>query len=246
MIPVQELLATQGQQMDESIHLSTKRELNRHKDAPYLDFLLAKSLSWAHYAKDDDDFLSYALSYLGSSDKIDADVIKDYSLYMGPEQLSISLCNIRKFRDLVKNVVPDFKTCTISDLMAFQKKAYNILRRHYLNGTLTGIGPWLFLAPYKLHLCLERNLWKDPAIDGIILPTGKQVIRGIKNLIRNHPKAIRSVNAHDLTEEEGDLDTGYARDCLIHGESKQMALSAKSRVLHINSGLWMLGSGGLV
>jgi hypothetical protein len=209
----------------------------------YFNFLLAKSISWAHYALEEDDFLDFAIPYFQSTKAVNAKNAANFSTHMGVDQLSIVLCNLRKFKDLLQNILPDLITCSAKDLVGFQQKAYGILSRHHHKGTLTGIGPWLYLAPFKIHLCLQRNLWADPAIDSIFLPTGIQVIRGVKELIRNYPGVIQTASSQDLVEDEGGLDEGYARDCLIHNESKNIAVQTNSRVVHVNTGLWKLGKG---
>jgi len=127
------------------------------------------------------------------------------------------------------------------------------LQEHFLEvtdqlrkqGFIYGIGPWLFCAPFKIVAAHRRELWNDPALDGVLMPVGLEVNRGVRKLIRQRTSWTKGIDENMIGEEEGDLMEGMGTVALVQDLSKKIARSFDSRVIHVNSGLYLYGRGEL-
>jgi len=231
-------LAVEGLTRNIQISNDNVAILNKYPNNDYLSVVFSIALCWTAHAHNNDGFIDYAVEFFDSDKPISDDECKKHCMRAGYENLAISMYNLRKFKN--KLVVPDFRNCSAKNLVKFQNRSYSILVTNKTNGSITNIGPWLFLGPLKIILSIEQRLWNDPDIDTLILPSGQEVIRGMRTLISN-THLIRSLTPIDLIEIEGDIYSGHARDCMINNELKNIAISGNSRVLHINTAIHMLG-----
>ena len=71
------------------------------------------------------------------------------------------------------------------------------------------------------------------------------MVRAVRNLIRSGYTYFRGLHLGMLDEEEGGLKEGLGTVLLVQNGSKKIAQIAKTRVLHINSGLYLHGRGEL-
>ena len=73
------------------------------------------------------------------------------------------------------------------------------------------------------------------------MPLGRQVIRSIRQLISENSPYAKGLHVGML--EEGTLLNGMAIITVVQAMEKKMATDAETRVLHINSGLYLAGKG---
>ena len=73
------------------------------------------------------------------------------------------------------------------------------------------------------------------------MPLGSEVIRGIKKLIKRKNKYLEGYDIYMFKEEEGGLIEDKAIVELVHNISKKIASDYDTRVMHVNSGLYLLG-----
>jgi len=111
------------------------------------------------------------------------------------------------------------------------------------NGSISGIGPWLFCAPFKILTCYRKSFWLDGKTDEIRMPLGLEVVRGFEKLIAKKTQYTQGIDASMFSEEEGGLLEGMATVEIAHGITKKIAQAVGSRALHVNSGLYLLGRG---
>jgi len=240
MTPVHGFLAQEGLASNLALHVGLSNTFAKYQGHDTLSIAFAQSLLWTAHAHNNDGFLDYAIPFFESTALVSDSEVCRHSMRGGPDTLATTLINLRHFKNDLK--VPDFHTCSAMDFVKFQKRAYAVIVYGKTSGTITYIGPWLFLGPMKIILCSEQRLWNDPDIDTLILPSGIEVIRGIRILLRD-TNLITSLVPEDLVEIEGDIFSGHARDCMINNQLKNIAVTAKSTVLHINTACQLLGMG---
>jgi hypothetical protein len=241
MTPVHRFLAQEGLTSNLKLHVVLSNTFTKYQGHETLSIVFAQSLLWTAHAHDNDGFLDYAIPFFESTAMVSDSEVRRHAMRGGHDTLATTLINLRHFKNDLK-VVPDFHTCSAKDFVKFQKRAYTTIVNGKSAGTITYIGPWLFLGPMKIILCAEQRLWNDPDIDTLILPSGVEVIRGIRILLRD-TNLITSLVPEDLVEIEGDIYSGHSRDCLINNQLKNIAVKANSTVLHINTACQLLGMG---
>jgi hypothetical protein len=203
----------------------------------YLSVVFATSLLWTHHAHNLRAYLDYAVPFMESKKSVDQNQVRLHMGQHGEDALAISLTNLRVLRnELKKGRIPDFKTCPAKDIWFFQNRMIRVINQGCINGTLTGIGPWLTYGPSKIILCFESRLWGDPDAETIILSTGMEVIRGVRILVNEG-----FIDASILPFLEDDL----AQNPIIHREFQKLARIVGSTAMHINTATHMLGRGDI-
>jgi len=109
-------------------------------------------------------------------------------------------------------------------------------------GKARGIGAWLFLGPFKIILAQETRLWNNQEIDSIILPSGFEVCRGIRKIVRAGYPVCKGFDEYCIKNEEKTLSDEYASDLLIQDLLTKVAVIGNTRTIHINSAFYLYGS----
>jgi len=101
------------------------------------------------------------------------------------------------------------------------------------------VGPWTFYGAFKIFLVHETHLWSDPTIDAIRLPMGGE------------PHGYSFERGWTLLEQlsivppigsASGFTDGLRRADQVHAEVTKLAGLAGTRSLHINSGIYCIGS----
>ncbi len=237
-------LAIEGESLNNRIH-DRHAPLIGHYNATngnsYFAVVLGSALQWTHHATDGNDFLDYAIPWFDSNDPLDLNILDNFDGYLGIESLISGMTGLKIFKDAVNAILPDFEHCDAKDIVKCQQQALRHITRLIDNHQISGVGTWLFLGPFKIILTIENKHWADSNIDAIVLPTGREVVKGIMRLLNEFPQFC-NFDRNWLNENEPGLRVGYATEQLIHTECIRIANIANSRAVHINSGLWLYGA----
>jgi hypothetical protein len=209
----------------------------------YFSIALSIALTWTKHAQYEFEFIKYACSFFKKETDLDYRVLAKYHYRFGDGGLADAMTGLLEYRDAIKNIIPDFASCDSKAFKKFQDRSLNILLNLKEMGKAYGVGPWLFLGPIKIIVGMEKRLWRDPGIDAIILPSGIEVQRGITKLIDSGFALAQSFDSHHLENEEKSLLEGFSIDTIIQNFLSQIAKRSDTRVLHINSAFYLLGSG---
>lgn len=207
----------------------------------YFAIACAISLCWTGHSKYDDDFIIYASAFIDAKVGKDVKIAKEYSLRFGEEGLDTALTNFRIYLNRVKNIIPDFNTCSVQDINILQQRLLGKLSQLRDNGEVVGIGPWLFLGAFKIILEDQKRLWDNEGLDAIIMPTGLEVDRGIVRLKNEGYTFMKDFDLHWLEENTGSLSDNYATCIMVHSHIVKIAKIAKTSALHVNSALYKYG-----
>ena len=207
----------------------------------YFAIACAISLCWTGHAKYEDAFVTYASSYIQGVTTKNHSISHEYSKRFGIEELDSTLTNFRLFYKEIKHLLPDFNTCSIHDINRLQQRLLNLLNQLRTSRKIIGIGPWLFLGPFKIILIDQKRLWDNDGINSIILPTGMEVDRGINRLINEEYIFMNDFDSNWLKEATGSLLDNYATCQMVHTHIIKIAELSQSSALHINSSLYEYG-----
>jgi hypothetical protein len=208
----------------------------------YFSIALSIALTWTKHAQYKFDFIKYACSFFKKEVDLDYSVLAKYHYRFGDEGLANAMTGLLEYRDAILKIIPDFTSCDSKALKKFQDRSLNILSNLKNLGKAFGVGPWLFLGPMKIIVGMEKRMWNDPGIDAIILPSGIEVQRGITKLIDSGFVLAQTFDRHHLENEEKSLLEGFTIDTIIQNFLSQIAKRSDTRVLHINSAFYLLGS----
>lgn len=207
----------------------------------YFAIASAIALCWTKHAKFERPFVEYAAAFIDGTISRDPNIAIDYCERFGVDELDNALSNIRVYFKLVRELMPDFSNCSVQDINRLQQRLLNKLNDFRKTGKVTGIGPWLFLGPFKIILGDQQRLWNIDGINAIVLPTGYEVDKGINRLISEGYSFIRDFDPHWLEETTGSLLDNYATCIMVHTHIRIIAELAKTSTLHINSALYQYG-----
>ena len=207
----------------------------------YFSIASAIALCWTGHAKFEDDFVEYAAGFIDGVLPKDADIAINYSKRFGADELDNVLANFRAYYRRVRNLMPDFNSCSIQAINKLQQRLLSQLNNFRNSGEVSGIGPWLFLGPFKIILGDQQRLWNVDGINAIVLPTGIEVDRGINRLISEGYTFMDDFDPHWLEENTGSLLDNYATCSMVHTHIIKVAELAKTSALHINSALYQYG-----
>lgn len=236
---IAEYLAEKG--LEFSLELNGRnREYFDYLADHYFAIAAAISLCWTGHAQYEDKFIEYASSFIDGTVAKDSSMAKKYARRFGEEKLDMALRGFRSFFRRIRNKMPDFKACSIQDINKLQVRSLSLLDSYRQSGEVVGIGPWLFLGPFKIILEDQDRLWENEGIGAIIMPTGYEVNKGILKLKAEGYKIMNDFDVNWLEQNNSILDN-FATCHMVHSHIIKIAEFGKSSALHINSALYKYG-----
>jgi hypothetical protein len=203
-------------------------------------FCTAEGLAWAEFAARVPGYYEF-LTKLLDGELTDQDV--DWSRFAGrygPEALRNACRGYREFKRLIPKRVLD-GTAAAQELLHFQNSALVRAIDLSKHGWLRNFGSWLFCGPFKITAVMSPCMWNDAALQNLYMPLGTHVARGFRKLAR---VGVQDIVPSLLEETETGLaDGGFTTLLIAHSFQSDLAKQSGGRVLHINTGLHVLGGG---
>jgi hypothetical protein len=229
-------LGKTGVPFNEKIYLCVKKLITSYPKIPLFTLAIVESLIWARYAKDRKHFFDLAINYLIRGDEQIFNKINDFAWRFGPEKLKAVLesWKILINRLEISKILHLFSS---KQLFTFQQNALNEAANLYKIKKIPQIGAWIFCGPFKIISAYRKDLWNGLDLDEIWMPLGFQVVRGLRFLKQKG----YDIPIELLKEEEPGLLEGMGTVMIAQNLQKHFAKLAKTRLLHINSGLFQLG-----
>lgn len=234
-----ELLSREGLEFSEFLR-DRNNSYFRTRRVPYFAVACALALCWTSHAKYEDAFVEYAAGYIAGGAKDHTASVR-FCLRFGADELERALDGYRILFSRHHRIFPDFEHCDIHQLSRFQQRLLQLVNSDRQQGIIRGIGIWLFLGPFKIMLSDQNRLWNVDGIDAIDLPTGLEVDRAIRKLIREGYSFMEGFNVHWLEEGNGNLIDLFTISHMAHDYIQRIATQAGTKALHINSAMYMLG-----
>lgn len=244
---VSRLLDEAGRELDASLSRSISAT---YEEAPtdlgWFPPAVAHALVWSFHAFYEDEgqaswdrYVARVLRYFGGDSRV-LDVIgrQHYGRY-GEESLQNALWAYREFyRARPDLTLTDVKSA--SELRANEDDTITWLQTEGKSAGLTGIGPWLALAPHKIHLLRRQELWEADDVNEVVQPLGGIVMRSIRQLTGHGVISNPGFSGRYTADADPGLDS-IGDVYLAHMLHTELARAGNSNTLHINGGLWVLG-----
>lgn len=231
----------QGKMMDEDISDGIKLLKRKYSNHSLLNISIIYSLIWSGHAIDAPQFYLNGLEYLkrGKESYLEKAIAK--SGRFGEE----SLKNVLKgwFVILENFADYDFARIKADKIVQLQKIIWELTYNLLNENKIRGIGNWLLLAPFKIIVAYRRTLWENNDIDQLRMPLGLEVMRGINKLLRKKSKYLNGFAGYMFYEQEKNFLEEKTVVEIIHNISRKIAEDYDTRVIHVNSGLYLLGKG---
>jgi hypothetical protein len=212
-----------------------KHRLKRHPKDNIFKKCIAVAAEWAGFV-DDASWMADALRYFASQTPI----IKN------KYRPGFHRANPIAYLDTWYEVLGDFRVpsppdgkSSAKEVIKFFQDSFTVLKQLDWRKERHWVGPWTFLGAFKLYLIHEDRLWSDPGIDAITMPMGGES-EGYS--FERGWKALESLNLVSPLASTHSFADGMAKAAQAHSEVVQLAALAKTRALHINSGIYLLGS----
>lgn len=243
-------IISRGKQMNCDIADQQTKLIRKFKNANYFSVAVANAFTWTGHAVSNGDFFEVAIDYLSSGNLNSLDETANFSGRFGDEKLTNGL---RSWRTIISHIqVANIQKATAQNLVKLQNNAREVADRLQKQHLISGIGLWLLYAPFKIVAVHLKNLWNDEKLNEVRMPLGLEVIRGVKKLIRKKSVWTDGYDENMITEEEGGLKEGMGTAEMIHDISTKIAYDKSiicdfnlRRIIHVNSGLFLLGKGEL-
>jgi len=240
------ILVEEGEGLNRSIALRMNDTVKEYKNEDVFVLSILMGISIAGYANWDDNYISNGLVYFKTGKKRPLKGLLKSTQRFGPETLKDAITMWREIYIAFKEKYNiDFSVCSVKNIVEAQKDMLNTAGSLIDNKEAKGVGPWLFCFPFKTLAAYRMKLWGKPGFDDILMPLGFEVIRGIRKITRKRLSFAQSYDTSLFQEEEGGLKEGMGTVYLSQGFSGKIAKIAGSNVIHINSGLFLLGSGDI-
>jgi len=229
-------IADSGKEMNVKMFLPLDNLFRIFSNDDYFAVAIANAFTWASYAVNNkDNYFKFAINYLTTGNTASLMEVGVFSGQFGPEKLISGLQGWKFIIDQLGK--QNFQSCSAGELYNIQNECLLIANQKQP----LGIGPWLFCAPFKIVAIQRNDLWGSEDLDDVLMPLGTKVIRGVKKLIQQGCTYTQSLDINMFSEEEGGLKEGIGTAKLVQDISKKIAKISKTRVLHINSGLYLYG-----
>ncbi|MCL0065295.1 hypothetical protein M1N79_00170 [Dehalococcoidia bacterium] len=236
-------LAEQGEEMNLEISSDQDYLIRTSNGSDYFPGAIANAFTWTGHAVSEEAFFEFAINYLTTGKMASLSTTEAFSGRFGPERLTSALQGWKAIMNGLGE--QDVLSCDAQGLYNIQQQCLDIVYRLLNQRRILGVGPWLFCAPFKIIAAHRKDLWKSESLDDILMPLGLEVVRGIRKLIQHGCTYAQGLDESMLSEEEGGLMEGMGTVALVQGVSRKVAQISKTRVLHINSGLYLYGKGEL-
>ena len=195
-------------------------------------FCVAHALVLTTQARASAGWYQAAAAYVHSGDRSDLTPARGYSASFGPDALQHALMSFRTLGEFTG--ISRLRSYDARHLAAAQQTAVQYTMRQ----SVTGLGAWLFAAPFELMAILRPSTWEDPLLDELLLPLGSPLARGF-GMLRS--AGMVDVDEQLLRDTEPGLRNGITLLYIARGTEEKLARQAKSRCLFIHHGIQDLG-----
>ncbi len=236
-------LGERGQGMSREISAAQEDLLRDFRHSDYLAVAVAHAFTWTGHAVRQDAFFESAIGYLVSGNLASLKKARTFSGRFGAESLSSGLQGWKAI--LVNFAGRDILSCDAQGLCEVQNWCLDTASQLLDRKQITGVGPWLFCAPFKIIAAHRRDLWGSQDLDDLWMPLGLEVVRGVRKLVNQGYTYTHGFDEGMFSEEEGGFLEGMGTVALVQDICKKIAEAGATRVLHANSGLYLYGKGEL-
>lgn len=237
---VARLLASYGRPFDIELSEMLNHTRAEMPDRPEFAVWMAEALVWARYAVRDAEFFTAAAAFLVDGDAESLDAAVAWPDRFGDERLRDALLGFHHWFEQMSgrlsSIKPEARTWK-----ALQERSLQVAQHLKEEGQFHGIGVWLFPAPFKIMAVAHREMWGDPVLATVVMPTGTQVDRALRML---HDDRVVALEKEIVDGGESTFLDEYTNLWALQRPQQELAELGGTTLLHINGALHALGYRG--
>lgn len=208
----------------------------RFPEAPLFSLAVAHWLAESFSHKPDEKFFLKVLSYM-EREREPAGLGEYGQVPLFPE--AAELWRIILITQDASGITDDFSA---TDIWLYQEIVLNAAGLLGVRKMPKGLGPWLFLGPFKLLIAWRPQYWSTLESEYILYPFGRVEAAALGFFRERGADWLGSNLERILKIDEQNFSTASATIAMAQDIQKELARTAGAHLLHINAGLRELGS----
>lgn len=194
------------------------------------------SLEWAGFVTNSPAFFQDATDFLTGNNTTELNDLKKHTLRKEEAVFDV----LPSWKLLLKQSVGDklVGDLSLDQLVQYQLLMWDALIQLKTSKRLHHLGVWFFLAPFKIMVLMKPQFWGEASLDKLYMPVGAQVDKGLEYLKKHD---IEEASHWGKLPKFGDIQSALAEVEQAQAIQLKLAQHVDSKVLHLNSGLHLLG-----
>ncbi len=231
-------LGSEGEQFDrQRLNPQVRSELASYPRGNLFCKCIVHTAMWAGFVQDDPAWPTNVMQFLETQ----APHIKWY-YKKGFRANANPIAYLESWNQILQDrnvpAAPD-ATCTVQGLARFHQNAFAALKALEWKHQRSWLGPWTFHGAFKIYLLHENRLWPESLVDAITMPMGGAP--GKYSFEAGWSK-LENLGILPTLPTATNFDSKMAVVAQAHAEVLALASLASRRALHVNSGIYLLGS----
>ncbi|HET6386962.1 MAG TPA: hypothetical protein VFJ58_26540 [Armatimonadota bacterium] len=195
-------------------------------------FCVAEALVESTHARDAGAWYPAAAQFLKTGKRADLTPARGHSSSFGADALQRALISFQTIGEFTG--AAGLGAYDAARLVDAQTRAV----QYAMKQPLTGLGAWLFCAPFELMALLKPSLWESAALNDLLLPLGSALARGY-GILRK--EGLVDVDEELLRDTEPGIRNGITLLYIARGCDQKLAARSGARALFIHHGIQLLG-----
>jgi len=230
------LLAEHGEAANQESARRFSELRRRFQHQPLFGVAVVSWIAECFPVKSDDGFYHKILSYMTESGE--AGAIEEYA-QIPLFQEAAALWRVVLITQDASTIADDFSA---TDIWLYQEIVLNAAGLLGIRKMSGGIGPWLFLGPFKILAAWKAEHWGSMEFANLLYPFGRNEVSAFRFLQAQGADWLGKSIDRILKIEEQNFSTASATITMAQDVQKDLAQTAGSHLLHINAGLRVLGA----
>lgn len=215
------LLAERGEAANRDAARGFSELRGRFQDAPLFSVAVVEWLAECFPLERDERFFQSALSYMEENGE------------------AAALWRIILITQDASSITDDFSA---TDIWLYQEIVLNAAGLLGIRKMPKGIGPWLFLGPFKLLAAWKPEHWGSVEFANLLYPFGAPELAALASFKARGADWLGKNLDRILQIAEQNFSTASATLTMAQDIQRDLATSAGSHLIHVNAGLRALGS----
>lgn len=230
------LLAERGEAANRDAARGFSELRGRFQDAPLFSVAVVEWLAQCFPLERDEMFFKRALSYMEENGE--AAALEDY----GQIPLLSEAATLWRIILITQDASSITDAFSATDIWLYQEIVLNAAGLLGIRKMPKGIGPWLFLGPFKLLGAWKPEHWASVELANLLYPFGAPELAALASFKARGADWLGKNLDRILQITEQNFSTASATLTMAQDIQRDLAASAGSHLIHVNAGLRALGS----
>ena len=163
------ILAVRGEEFNKDLSQRQQNLVNTFGCNNYFHAAIADAFVWTGHAIEEKTFFESAINYLFTGNWEYLNEAENFFGRFGPLSLYNGLNAWKICLDSTENLNKKISLCTAQELYTIQENYLYIMSHLMDQRKISGIGPWLFCAPFNIVAVYRTELWNDTNLDRVLM-----------------------------------------------------------------------------